>query len=68
MQTILSQEDDPNFHAVSVLQQYHQAWLGAREAKQKGDKTSQKHFGNIINKLKKELSLLGFVPYSRVSG
>ncbi|XP_042415652.1 DExH-box ATP-dependent RNA helicase DExH7, chloroplastic-like isoform X3 [Zingiber officinale] len=55
-----SQEDDPNFHADSVLQQYHQAWLGAREAKQKGDKTSQKEFGNLINKLKQELSLLGY--------
>ncbi|WOL11159.1 DExH-box ATP-dependent RNA helicase DExH7, chloroplastic isoform X3 [Canna indica] len=53
------EEDDPNSHAASIIQQYREARLGAIEAKQKGDKKSQKHFGNVINKLKQEISLLG---------
>lgn len=50
---------DPNLRAASVVEEYHHAKLGAQKAKQKKDKKSQKHFGDIIRKQKQELSSLG---------
>ncbi|KAG0494394.1 hypothetical protein HPP92_005388 [Vanilla planifolia] len=52
-------EVDPSSHAFSITEEYRHARLEALLAKQRGDHASQKHFGEIIFKLKKEFALLG---------
>ena len=52
---------DPSSRAASIAEEYQRARLGAAEAKQKKDKKSQGHFGDIIQKLKREMSSLGVV-------
>ncbi|KAG0492302.1 hypothetical protein HPP92_005700 [Vanilla planifolia] len=52
-------EVDPSSHAFSITEEYRHARLEALLAKQRGDHASQKHFSEIIFKLKKEFALLG---------
>ncbi|KAI3977610.1 hypothetical protein MKX01_000523, partial [Papaver californicum] len=50
---------DPSLRAISIAKEYHIARLEAAEAKEKKDKKSQERAGNIIRKLKQEMSALG---------
>ncbi|XP_020590261.1 DExH-box ATP-dependent RNA helicase DExH7, chloroplastic isoform X2 [Phalaenopsis equestris] len=52
-------EVDPSSYSVSITKEYHQARLGALEAKIKGDKINQKHYSQIIKKFKREFASLG---------
>lgn len=43
----------------SIVKEYHNARLEALNAKQRGDKKGQEEAGQIIRKLKQEISALG---------
>ncbi|KAJ6852893.1 DExH-box ATP-dependent RNA helicase DExH7, chloroplastic-like [Iris pallida] len=55
----VQEEEDPSCRAASIAEEYHNARLGAQEAKQRKDKKKQEHFSEIILKLKQEMSSLG---------
>ncbi|GKV32188.1 hypothetical protein SLEP1_g40810 [Rubroshorea leprosula] len=50
-----------------IFREYHAARLEAAKAKEKGDKNNQENAGNIIRKLKQELSALGLSDESFAS-
>ncbi|KAK9167703.1 hypothetical protein Scep_002894 [Stephania cephalantha] len=50
---------DPSSRASSIAKEYHKARLEAMNAKATGDKKRQERAGNIIRKLKLEMSALG---------
>ncbi|XP_041014528.1 DExH-box ATP-dependent RNA helicase DExH7, chloroplastic isoform X1 [Juglans microcarpa x Juglans regia] len=55
----LEEVHGPRSYSV-IAKEYHAARLEATKAKEKGDKKSQERAGNVIRKLKQELSALGF--------
>ncbi|OAY64742.1 ATP-dependent RNA helicase Dhx29 [Ananas comosus] len=62
------EEEDTSNRAASLAEEYRVAMLGSMEAKQKGNKKSQKRFDNTIHKLKQELAMLGLSEEILCSG
>lgn len=52
---------DPTSRAAGIVEEYQNARLAALEAKQKKDRKSLEYFGDIIQRLKLEISSLGIV-------
>ncbi|KAL6010624.1 hypothetical protein ACLOJK_001060 [Asimina triloba] len=50
---------DPSSRAISIAKEFQAARLAAVEAKEKKDKKSQEQAGNVIRRLKQEMSSLG---------
>ncbi|KAK6945466.1 Helicase-associated domain, partial [Dillenia turbinata] len=49
----------PRYDHDTIVKEYHKARFEAVKAKERGDKKSQEHAGQIIRKLKQEMSALG---------